>query len=74
MTQMTAAQEMMHSMPAKEIAESLKWMGKLYAVVAYSGIIEKIERICAELESGAITPGAAVNALNALRSNYWIGR
>lgn len=74
MTQMTAAQELMHSAPSKEIAATLKWLGKLDAVVAHSGIIEKIEQICAELESGAITPSAAVNALNALRSNYWIGR
>lgn len=74
MTQMTVAQELMQSMSAKEIAETLKWFGKLDAVVAHSGIIEKIERICIALESGSITTGAAVNQMYALHSNLWEGK
>ena len=74
MTQMTAAQEWMHSAPTSEIAETLKWLGKLDAVVAHSGIIEKIARIAAELETSAITANTAVNQLESLRSVYWSGK
>jgi len=74
MTQMTALQELLYRATPEEITSDLKWMQKLDAVVAHSGIIEKIGRISAELESDAITADTAVNQLEALRSVYWRGK
>jgi hypothetical protein len=74
MTQMKKLQTEIYSATAEQIASDLRWMQKLDAVVAHSGIIEKIARISADLETDAITAKAAVNQLEALRSMYWRGK